>query len=307
MPTYNRCALLARAMQAILDMRGADHCEIVVVDDGSTDETPAVLADLAARHPNVKPVRRENGGTAAARNTAIKHATRDYLLCMDDDVIPDPGLLEAHGERLLSGWDISQGSVVWHESVADDPLARFIESRGMQFRLDNYADGDVVSYKNVYTANVALSAADARAVGCLDSAFGWKRYGFEDTAFAWRLARGGKRAVYTAAARARHLHPWTGESLLRREYSVGFGLALAGKQYPEMAADLGYDKVKRDAGWLLPPLAIACAVGLPKLFGADFRRRVALKQSFLRGFRDARKELEPSGKTACVKIPAPRS
>ena len=60
-------------------------------------------------------------------------------------------------------------------AVADDPLVRFIEAHGMQFRLDGYADGDRVSYKNVYTANVALKAADARAVGCLDSAFGWRR------------------------------------------------------------------------------------------------------------------------------------
>lgn len=298
MPTYNRSALLARTMQAILAMRGAENCEIVVVDDGSTDDTPGVLADLAARHPNVKPVRQDNGGIAAARNTAIRHASLDYLLCMDDDVIPDPGLVEAHGERLLSGYDISQGSVVWHESVADDPLVRFIESRGMQFRLDQYADGDPVSYQNIYTANVALSAADARAVGCLDSAFGWRRYGFDDTAFAWRLVKLGKRTVYTAAARVRHLHPWTEESLLRREYSVGFGLALAGKAYPEMAADLGYARVKRNAAWLLPPLDAACAAGVPKLFGKDFGRRLMLKQAFLRGFRDAKKELGQAGDSA---------
>lgn len=286
MPTYNRCALLARTMDAILAMRGIERSEIIVVDDGSADDTSKLLAELAAKHPNLKPLRQENGGIASARNNAIRHARKDYLLCMDDDVIPVPELLEAHERCLKSGFDVSQGNIVWDESLLDNPLIQYIERMGMQFRLSQYKDGDTVNYRNMYTANVAFSARDAREIGGLDNAFNERRYGFDDIAFAWKLARMGRKIGFAERAMVRHLHPWTEESLLRRENSIGYNLALTGRYYPEMAADLGYGRVAASAGWMLPLTGLVDKTGLAWLFGKDFHRRIAVKHAFLRGFRD---------------------
>ncbi|MCC8190060.1 MAG: glycosyltransferase family 2 protein [Planctomycetes bacterium] len=282
-PTCNRAAILARSLPAVLAMRGADRCEVLVVDDGSGDDTPQVLAGLARRHPNLIVLRQDNAGPGPARNLGLRHAGRDRVLFLDDDIFPDPSLLSAHRERLDAGADVSQGDMVWHEDIAADSIIRYMDEHGMQFRLAGRADGEPLPYHAVYTANLALATADARAAGGFDAAFARQRYAFEDTAFAWRLAEAGKRIVFTPRARARHLHPMTETALLRREYAVGYGLAVARRQYPEMAANLGFARAARGRGWLPPLLALLERTGIARLAGPDGRRRLALKREFLRG------------------------
>ncbi len=85
LPTYNRAGFLERAMGSVL----AQRCpcgELIVVDDGSTDETPALVARLAARSPiAVRSLHQENRGAAAARNTGIGAARGEFLAFLDSD------------------------------------------------------------------------------------------------------------------------------------------------------------------------------------------------------------------------------
>ena len=100
LPTHNRAALLGRALGSALDQTHG-KLEVLVVDDGSTDETPRVLEQAAQRDPRVRPIRRETpGGPAAARNEAIRQARGEFVLGLDDDdwILPD------HVERLLAGY-----------------------------------------------------------------------------------------------------------------------------------------------------------------------------------------------------------
>ena len=79
--TYNRAPLLTGALESIFaQTRQAD--EVLVVDDGSTDDTHDVLAKYADR---VRVVRRENGGRSAARNTAVQEARGRFLSFLDSD------------------------------------------------------------------------------------------------------------------------------------------------------------------------------------------------------------------------------
>lgn len=80
-PAYNAERYVAEAIESVLaQTRPAD--EIVVVDDGSTDRTPAILDRLK---PRILVVRQENSGPAAALNTAISRATGDHLAFNDAD------------------------------------------------------------------------------------------------------------------------------------------------------------------------------------------------------------------------------
>lgn len=85
LPTYNRAGYLERAMGSVL----AQRCpcgELIVVDDGSTDETPALVARLAATSPiPVRSLHQENRGAAAARNIGIGAAKGDLLVFLDSD------------------------------------------------------------------------------------------------------------------------------------------------------------------------------------------------------------------------------
>jgi glycosyltransferase involved in cell wall biosynthesis len=85
LPTYNRARFLPQAFRSIGEQTWADW-EVLVVDDGSTDETAAVVAELSARTRNpVRYLRQDNQGPAGARNTGLDAARGDYIAFFDSD------------------------------------------------------------------------------------------------------------------------------------------------------------------------------------------------------------------------------
>lgn len=93
-PTYQRPDLVARAVASVRAQTFPD-LEIVIVDDGSTDETPAVGEKLAAADERVRYVRFEdNRGACAARNCGMEDARGRYLAFLDDDDVYRPDKLE---------------------------------------------------------------------------------------------------------------------------------------------------------------------------------------------------------------------
>lgn len=89
-PTFNRAAYLPEALNAIRQQtRPVD--EILVVDDGSTDETAQVVAAFPAP---VRYLRQANGGKSVALNRGLEHATGDLVWVCDDDDIPLPDAME---------------------------------------------------------------------------------------------------------------------------------------------------------------------------------------------------------------------
>jgi glycosyltransferase involved in cell wall biosynthesis len=79
--TYNRAAFLPGALESVLAQTFADY-EVLVVDDGSTDDTPDVLAGYGDR---IRVVRQANGGRSAARNTAVREARAPLISFLDSD------------------------------------------------------------------------------------------------------------------------------------------------------------------------------------------------------------------------------
>ena len=80
-PSYNRAGLLPRALDSVL-AQGHPAAEIIVVDDGSTDNTAELLA---ARYRRVDYVRRQNRGVSAARNAGLARARHEWLCLLDSD------------------------------------------------------------------------------------------------------------------------------------------------------------------------------------------------------------------------------
>lgn len=80
-PTYNRARGVVRAIDSVL-RQTAPGCEVIVVDDGSSDETPAVLANYGSQ---VRSIRQENRGVSAARNVGIEAARGEWIAFLDSD------------------------------------------------------------------------------------------------------------------------------------------------------------------------------------------------------------------------------
>jgi glycosyltransferase involved in cell wall biosynthesis len=92
MPTHNRAHLVGESIESALG-QSLRPAEIIVVDDGSTDETPAILRSFGDR---LIGLRQDKAGKSAALNRGIAAATGDFLLVLDDDDLLPPGALAAH-------------------------------------------------------------------------------------------------------------------------------------------------------------------------------------------------------------------
>ncbi|MGQ9690926.1 MAG: glycosyltransferase family 2 protein [Thermoproteota archaeon] len=89
-PTYNRANCVGDAIRSVLDQTYKDF-EIIVVDDGSTDNTSEVLAEFGDK---IHVIRQENAGVSAARNAGIKAARGEWIAFLDSDDIWEPQKLE---------------------------------------------------------------------------------------------------------------------------------------------------------------------------------------------------------------------
>ena len=95
-PTHNRCHTLARALDSVI-AQSVQPLEVIVIDDGSTDETGPLLK---SHYPQVKVFRQSNHGVSHARNRGIETAQGDWIAFLDSDDAWYPGKLEAQLREL---------------------------------------------------------------------------------------------------------------------------------------------------------------------------------------------------------------
>lgn len=119
-PAYNYAGNLVRAVKSVLQQITDKH-ELIVIDDGSTDNTQEVLAQLHKENSGFRFFYQENGGSASARNLGISEASADYLIFLDADDELEKGVLsciEQHiQENPLSRMIIGGYTTVWPDEA----------------------------------------------------------------------------------------------------------------------------------------------------------------------------------------------
>jgi glycosyltransferase involved in cell wall biosynthesis len=217
-PTYNRREGLARLLAAL--EREAPHSpafEAVVVVDGSTDGTQAMLAGAQTTYP-LRVLEQANAGPAAARNRAIEAARGDVLVFLDDDVLPSPGLIARHSQ--LHADDpraVATGPML---PPPGTPLAPWLEweAATLQKQYDAMQAGLwKPSPRQFYTANASLRREHALAVHGFDESF--RRA--EDVELAYRLADRGLRFYFLPDAVVLHQPDRTLAGWQRVAYDYG--------------------------------------------------------------------------------------
>ena len=99
-PTFNRKEML-KEMIGLLEEQTipSDEFEVVVVDDGGSDDTPTYLGAVQTSF-RLRVISQQNSGAAVARNTGAREATGQMIVFMDDDLVPLPGMIESHRNAL---------------------------------------------------------------------------------------------------------------------------------------------------------------------------------------------------------------
>ena len=124
-PAYNEAADIVDTLKSVWAQQYPTK-EVIIIDDGSTDDTSAIVRDLKSREQNIILIEHaENRGLAAARNTGIKAATGDIVVFLDADDQPAPDFLQRLVPLYESGCDfVSVESRVMH----DDLIGRYIQA-----------------------------------------------------------------------------------------------------------------------------------------------------------------------------------
>jgi heptose III glucuronosyltransferase len=90
-PAYNAAEHLQHCLDSLLEQT-AEGLEIIVIDDGSSDATPAILRDYVARSSHIRVFRQINSGVSIARNNGLAHARGEFVAFMDADDYAEPTL-----------------------------------------------------------------------------------------------------------------------------------------------------------------------------------------------------------------------
>jgi len=163
MPTFNRADTIRRAIASIQAQSVRDW-ELIVVDDGSIDDTAALIAGM---DPRLKIIRQENRGSAVARNTGLRQSTGKYIafLDSDDEWLPHHlelclAFLRAHPEEAFVTTifleDLGQGRFVNHPGIEISEWHPSLAKRIGSHMLD-LPSGETDPYLPVYPSRQPIS------------------------------------------------------------------------------------------------------------------------------------------------------
>ena len=231
-PAYNAAKTIGEAVaHSLSQTKGSLQVELIVVDDGSTDDTAAVAESAGATV-----IRQRNAGPAAARNRGWESATGTFICFTDSDCIPIAGWLE----NLLDGFTDSQvGAVAGSYEIANPSswLARWVHQEIME------RHKRMPSFIRAFGSyNVAIPRHVLQATGGFDPVY--RRASGEDNDLSYRIIKKGWRIAFRPQAKVAHFHPEKLWVYLMEQYRHGLWRAKLYKAHPDMTGGDDYTRVR---------------------------------------------------------------
>jgi glycosyltransferase involved in cell wall biosynthesis len=238
-PVYNSGAVISGCLQSLsCSDFPTDNYEIIVVDDGSSDDTYSIARKLSETSPaRIGVLRQIHRGPAAARNTGIRNAGGRIVLFTGADCFAERGLLRNHvgAHELHKKENIAiLGYTTWHPALKVSPFMRWLENSGMQFDYGRIGHGEEASYRHFYTSNISLKKNFMLKAGIFDESFVYAA--FDDIELGYRLTSSGLKIIYNKTAIVYHLHPTDPLRYSHRQRMAGRSMVLFTRKHPSMAS-----------------------------------------------------------------------
>jgi glycosyltransferase involved in cell wall biosynthesis len=277
--------MLVRVLDALERQRDAPDFEVVVINDGSSDDTDRVLAQRKGIVYRAQP----NGGPGRARNHGVSLAGGSFVIFIGDDTVPEERFVAEHARIHADGDPLAAclGYTGWPRGERVTAFMDYINDYGLQFGYRLIDDGAVVPFNFFYTSNISIDRK-LLAEHPFDTTF--PAAAWEDIELAYRLDGLGLKIRYNAKAVTRHYHPMSVDSFARRQYTVGKSGAIFYRKHPELGHFLGVHE--------LAERTLADERALDKLrrrahLGERFRLlarpkvfETLMREHYLRGLRD---------------------
>ena len=251
-PTFNGASRIANCLDSLVKQTAGRDVEILVVDDGSTDNTVNVINSYSS----VRLIRQANAGPASARNHGALEAKGAILLFTDDDCVPMPDWLDA----MLAPFEDSgvvgaKGVYRTHQKslaarfvqieyedkyrlMARLPSIDFIDTYSAGFRRDRFLEMDG------YDTSFPVACA-------------------EDIELSYRMSARGWTMKFVPGAIVYHAHPNTFSSYLKKKYKFAFWRVLAVRKNPSKGVkDSHTPQIMKLQLLLAPALLLAVAFDL---------------------------------------------
>jgi hypothetical protein len=246
-PTFNRSSALLESLRH-LELQTHQAFEVVIVDDGSTDDTESRIAEYLEQTPlHVRYLRQANSGPARARNQAAAMLRSPVCLMLGDDIFASPALVETHLQLHVQRPEaevVGLGYTRWSEAgQVVTPFMRWLDSSGIQFAYGDLLRGTPPTWQHFYTSNLSMKTEHLRKHPFHE---GFHKAAMEDIELGYRLYQArALQIVFLPHAAAEHLHPTSVHQACRRMIGVGAAAYLFGQLWPEQKRSLSMGRIKK--------------------------------------------------------------
>lgn len=242
-PTFNRSTMLRKTVERLSEAIGSStSIELVVVNDGSTDDTADVLDVLQKQGLRLRSVTVPNGGPGQARNVGVSLAEGNIVMFLGDDTRPrSRDFFESHLAAHAAFPQVNRavlGKVVWpSDTMYTNFVMQQIQGDGQQqFGFKHMTPWQWYDWPLFYTSNVSVKKSIVSD---------WERDGFssefyaaafEDPEFAYRMTKrhGDFKVFYVPNAVVDHYHSYSVEGFMSRQVSAGMMMDVFVRAHPEL-------------------------------------------------------------------------
>ena len=225
--THNGARTIRECLEAVSRLDYPDY-EVLVVDDGSTDDTAAIVGELGFTR-----IASDHVGLGSARNIGLEAATGEIVAYLDDDAAPDPHWLQYLAQTLRDERFVAAGGP--NVPPAGQPLVAeaIASSPGgpVHILLDD------IEAEHVPGCNMAFRREALKALGGFDPRF---RIAGDDVDICWRLHQRGQSIGFSPAALVWHRRRSSVRAYWRQQLNYGRAEALLAHKWPEKYNGIGH-------------------------------------------------------------------
>jgi GT2 family glycosyltransferase len=225
--THNGARTISRCCDELGKLDYPDY-EVIVVDDGSTDDTATIVTGY-----NVRLIQTENRGLSSARNTGANAASGEIVAYIDDDAWPDPHWLRYLALAFASGDFAGVGGpniAPPSDGGTADAVANAPGGPIHVLLTDDVAE-------HIPGCNMAFRRSALQAVGGFDPSF---RVAGDDVDLCWRIQARGWKLGFTPAATVWHHRRGSTRAYLRQQWGYGKAEAMLERKWPEKYNAVGH-------------------------------------------------------------------
>ncbi len=231
---YSRRPVVMECLRR-LEQQTYKNFDVVLIDDGSIDDTFAATTEYAKTAPYpLRVYTQPNGGVGRARNHGMQYITAPLTLLLGQDVWAHPDFVERHvrnhEEHPDDRFAVLGLSRYFDPDRTITPFERYLETYGGQFSYGHFKHGDHVDWRYFYTGITSAKTSFLKKYASVENIFF-----LEDMAWGYKMERdGGLTVVYDSLAIGDHYHPADVTWSLERHYRVGQHARMLVTDLPEL-------------------------------------------------------------------------